>query len=177
MTPNQRPGVGWRPRCASAAWTRSEGTWAPGDTWPLVARSHTHTLAAGGISGTLCSRGWRRSPAVKLNRQPLLARDYRASQADRSLGAAGWGRGRDPPPGGPGAVGGVTSVCEELPWAPWSAQQLHRWASAPAWKRNAGQPRPPPPLTDQLKCQALLMANPESHGPEWRPGPDADNKA
>lgn len=58
MTPNQRPGVGWRPRCASAAWTRSEGTWAPGDTWPLVARSHTHTH-------TCCRRYFR---------HPLLSR-------------------------------------------------------------------------------------------------------
>ena len=54
MTPNQRPGVGRRPHCASAAWTRSEGTWAPGDTWPRVARSHAH----------MCCRRYFRHPLL-----------------------------------------------------------------------------------------------------------------
>lgn len=174
MTPNQRPGVGQRPRCASAAWTRSEGMWAPG-VWPRVARSHAHTLAAGGISGALCSRGWRRSPAVKLRRQPLPTRECRESQADGSVRAAG-GEAKTHLPGAQELLGGH-SACEELHQAPLSAQQLHRWAGAPAWKWNVGQPRPPLPVTEQLKHQALLIANPESRGPEWRPGPDPDNKA
>lgn len=104
MTPNQRPGVGQRPHCASAAWTRSEGMCAPG-VWPRVARSHAHTLAAGGISGALCSRGWRRSPAVKLRRQPLPTRECRESQADGSVRAAG-GEAKTHLPGAQELLGG-----------------------------------------------------------------------
>lgn len=177
MTPNQRPGVGRRPHCASAAWTRSEGTWAPGDTWPRVARSHTHTC---------CRRYFRHPLLSRLEKVSCCKAKSTASPDSRLLREPG-GRvtrrswlGERPRPAsqGPGSCWGVvTPACEELPRVPLSTQQLHRRASAPAWKWNAGQPRPPPPLTDQLKHQALLMANPESHGPEWRPGPDADNKA
>lgn len=172
--PNQRPGVGQRPHCASRCVDTFRGyvcSWR-GLGWQHV---HTHTHRRENYFKPLLSR---------LEKVSCCKATSAASPGFESVVRAGRmgqseqrGRGPRPTSRGPG------SCWRSLPPARSCTRHLCLLSSC----TDGPVPQPGNGTWDDLvllfqsqsssNIRPFLIANPESRGPEWRPGPDTDKKA